>query len=214
MKSTIRLMMAALMLFAISAGQAQTLEQTLTKAFERFDTARNVGEMMAASSQFDLAASKWSNEYAANYYAAYSKAIISFLEPDKKRKDLLIDEANKYLDKVKAIDDKRDETYVLEALLINARIAVDGASRGMKYGGDFSKALEKAKSINPDNPRIYYLKANSLFYTPAAFGGGKKKAKEYYEKAKPLFAKEDKSSVLKPYWGANRNEDYLKQCGE
>jgi hypothetical protein len=207
--------LAILGFFAIHA-QAQTQEETLKKAFALFESGngKDLGPMMAASSQFDLAANKWSNEYAANYYAAWSKAIISYNEPDKKRKDLLLDEGDKYLDKVKAIDDKRDETFILAALLANARLSVDGATRWKKYGDIFEKALEQAKAINADNPRIYYLKGISVFYTPAAFGGGKKKAKEYFEKAKPLFAKQDKASILKPYWGESKNEEYLKQCGE
>jgi hypothetical protein len=214
MKKTFRLMIAVLMILSISAVRAQTLEETLNKAFARFDTAKSMAEMMPASSQFDLAANKWSNEYAANYYAAYSKAIISYIETDKSRKDLLLDQADKYFDKVKAIDDKRDETYVLAALLANARLSVDGATRWKKYGDLFSQNLEKAKSINADDPRIYYLKGISVFYTPKAFGGGKKNAKEYFEKAKALFAKQDKSSVLKPYWGERQCEEYLRQCAE
>ena len=216
MKKITQVIILALLSLNVIKLQAQTLEETLNKTFKLFESAKDkdMGPRMAASSQFDLAANKWSNEYAANYYAAWSKAILSFIEPDKKRKDFLIDEGNKYLDKVKAIDPKRDETYVLAALLINARIAVDGATRGMKYGKDFSEALDEAKNINPDNPRIYYIKGTSTFYTPAAFGGGKKKAKEYFEKAKDLFAKQDKSSILKPFWGEAQNEDYLKQCDE
>jgi hypothetical protein len=44
------------------------------------------------------------------------------------------------------------------------------------------------------------------------YGGGKVKAKPYLEKAKELFAKESKTSILKPYWGEIQNLDYLKQC--
>jgi hypothetical protein len=44
------------------------------------------------------------------------------------------------------------------------------------------------------------------------FGGGPKRAKVYFEKAKALFAAEDKSSVMKAHWGEWINEDYLKQC--
>lgn len=213
MKKTAFIITAFVSLLSFQA-QAQTLEETLNKAFTLFGNGKDLGPKMAASSQFDLAANKWPNEWAANYYAAWSKAIISYNEPDKKRKDLLLDEADKYFEKVKSLNDKSDETYVLGALIANARLSVDGGTRWKKYGDIFNDNLEKAKSINPDNPRIYYLKGVSIFYTPAAFGGGKKKAKEYLEKAKPLFSKQDKSSILKPYWGEFQCDDYLKQCGE
>jgi hypothetical protein len=212
-KITPVIMLALLGMCSINL-QAQTLEETLKKAYTLFGSGKDkdLGPMMAASSQFDRAATKWPNEYAANYYAAWSKAIISYNETDSKRKDLLLDEGDKYLEKVKAIDPKRDETYVLAALLANARLSVDGATRWKKYGDIFQEQLEQAKAANPDNPRIYYLKGISVFYTPAAFGGGKKKAKEYFEKATPLFAKQDKSSILKPYWGESKCAEFLKQC--
>ena len=94
------------------------------------------------------------------------------------------------LEKVKTIDSQNDETWILAALITNARISVDGQNRGMQYGELFNQYIEKAEKINPDNPRIYYMKGTSLFYTPEMYGGGKANAKPYFEKAKELFAKE------------------------
>ena len=170
--------------------------------------------MLNVSAQFDMIASKWENEWSSNYYAAYAKVIASFFVQDNNKKDLFLDEADKYFGKVKAIDSKNDETWILAALITNARISVDGQNRGMQYGGEFNQYIAKAEKINPGNPRIYYLKGTSLFYTPEMYGGGKEKAKPYFEKAKDLFAKESKTSVLKPVWGEKQNSDYLKQCDE
>ena len=46
------------------------------------------------------------------------------------------------------------------------------------------------------------------------YGGGKEKARPYFEKAKELFDKENKTSALKPIWGEKQNLDFLKQCNE
>ena len=46
------------------------------------------------------------------------------------------------------------------------------------------------------------------------FGGGAKNAMEYLEKANGLFATQDTSSVLKPYWGKNRNDVFIAKCNE
>jgi hypothetical protein len=74
--------------------------------------------------------------------------------------------------------------------------------------------IAKAKKINSENARIFLLEGQGPFYKPKMWGGGKDKAKPYFEKAKELFAKEDKSSLLKPHWGEKENEEYLKQCNE
>jgi hypothetical protein len=206
----------SLLIFLLISARldAQTLEESLNSTFIRMDSAKSVPDMMSISAQFEMIANKWSNEWSANYYAAFSKVIISFIIPDTRKKDLLLDEAEKYLAKVKSINSKSDETYVLGALITNARISVDGQNRAMQYAGAYNQDIEKAKSINPDNPRIYYMMGSSAFYTPEMYGGGKAKAKPLFEKAAGLFAKEDKSSVLKPHWGEKENENYLKQCDE
>jgi len=194
--------------------KAQKMEESLSKTLMNMDSVQNLSGMMNVSAQFDMIAVKWENEWSANYYAAYAKVIASFIVQDNNKKDLFLDEADKYLGKLKAIDKQNDETWVLAALITNARISVDGQNRGMKYGGDFNQDMAKAEKINPENPRIYYLKGTSLFYTPEMYGGGKAKAKPYFEKAKDLFAKEAKTSILKPVWGEKQNLDYLKQCDE
>jgi hypothetical protein len=194
--------------------KAQTIEESLSKTLLKLDSVQNISSMMNVSAQFDVIASKWENEWSSNYYAAYAKIIASFIVQDNSKKDLFLDEADKYFEKVKAIDSQNDETWVLAALIASARIAVDGQNRGMQYGGIVSQYLEKAEKLNPANPRIYYLKGSSLFYQPEMYGGGKTKAKPYFEKARDLFVKEDKSSVLKPLWGEKQNLDYLKQCDE
>lgn len=194
--------------------KAQNLEESLSKTLMKMDSVQNLSQMMSISAQFDMIVSKWEDEWSSNYYAAYAKTIASFIAQDNKKKDLFLDEAEKYLEKIKAIDSQNDETWILAALITNARISVDGQNRGMQYGVIFNQYLSRAEKINPDNPRIYYLKGSSLFYTPEMYGGGKAKAKPLFEKAKGLFAKEAKTSVLKPIWGEKQNLDYLKQCGE
>jgi hypothetical protein len=192
--------------------KSQTMEETLTKTMQQLDTATTLPDFMSACSQFDLAAGKWSDQWITNYYAAYAKAISTYHETDAVKKDQMIDDAEKNLATLKTLKGDSSETYVLAALLINARVAVDGKNRGAKYGSVFSENLTKAKAINPENPRIYYLKGVSLFYTPKMFGGGTKKAKEYFDKATPLFEKENKTSILIPHWGAKENAHYLSEC--
>jgi hypothetical protein len=214
MKSLVKTLGFLLLLFVPVCLKAQTLEESLSKTLMNMDSVQNLSQMMSVSAQFDMIASKWENEWSSNYFAAYAKVISSFIVQDNKKKDLFLDEADKYLGKVKTIDSQNDETWALAALITNARISVDGQNRGMQYGGIFNQNLSKAEKINPDNPRIYYLKGTSLFYTPEMYGGGKAQAKPLFEKAKELFAKESKTSVLKPVWGEKQNLDYLKQCDE
>ena len=212
MKPLVKTVILLLFLSIPVCMEAQTLEESLSKTYLQMDSIKSLSDMMSVSGQFDMIADKWSNEWSANYYAAYSKVIASFIVQDVKKKYLFLDAADKYLEKVMSLGNENDETYVLAALITSARIAVDGQNRGMQYSGIVSQYLGKAEKINPDNPRIFYLKGSSLFYQPEMYGGGKDKAKPFLEKAKELFSKESKTSVLKPHWGEKQNLDYLKQC--
>jgi hypothetical protein len=212
MKTLVKAIILLLFFSVAQRMEAQTMEESLSKTYMQMDSIKSLSDMMSVSAQFDMIADKWSNEWSANYYAAYAKVIASFIVQDVKKKDLFLDAADKYLEKVMSLGKENDETYVLAALITSARISVDGQNRGMQYGGIVSQYLDMAEKINPDNPRIFYLKGTSLFYQPAMYGGGKDKAKPYLEKAKELFSKESKTSVLKPFWGEKQNLDYLKQC--
>ena len=133
---------------------------------------------------------------------------------DKTKRDQYLDVANQYLEKAEKLSANNQEIFILYAWSAKARIAIDGADRWKKYGEIYSEYINKAKKINTENPRIYLLEGQGMFYRPKLYGGGKDKAKPYFEKAKQLFAKEDKSNVLVPNWGSDENELLLKQCDE
>jgi hypothetical protein len=204
------------MLFAMTATplKAQDLSASLHEAYTALQSAKDLTAMMGANSKFNLIAAKWNNAWSANYYAAYSLICISLKEPAAKRKDLLLDQADKYVDKVNSMQPSNDESMVLTAYAAFARFLVDPPNRWRKYLDLMSTNLENAKKANPDNPRIYYLKGIPVFNKPVLYGGGKNKAKPYFEKAKALFAKQSTASIEKPYWGEQDNAAYLLKCDE
>ena len=197
---------------ALTGVHAQTLEAALLPECQVLDTAYTLPTLYMEAAKLDLIASKWPNEWAANYYAAYAKARLSYAEPNPKKKDLILDQGDKYLEKVLTLKGDSSEKHVLAAMLANARLAVDGNNRWQKFGEIFEAHLNKAKALNENNPRIYHLKGTTVFYTPKMFGGGPKNAKEYFLKAKDLFDKESKATPLVPYWGASANAYLLSEC--
>lgn len=207
-----KIVILLLMTFNLVAFQAQTLEEKLTALFLEFDTTQVFSAKMAASSKLELLANMESENYAVNYYTAYAKAMISYMEKDKDRKDMLLDVADSFLEKVKQLQPKNEETFILSALLANARLVVDGGSRWKKQGDIFNANMDAAIAINPNNPRIYHLKGVALYFTPKMFGGGAKNALEYLEKAKTMFVNQVNGNILLPYWGEKRNLYFISEC--
>jgi hypothetical protein len=207
------ILITAIAAFAYINCHAQDFKETLKKTFTAYDTTQDFQKKVEASNKLTMISKKYSSEWTAHFYNAYSKGVLSYMEKDEKKRDAYVDEADKELDEAIALKGKEDdETYVMKAMLANARMAVDGRNRWQKYGKIFNENLEQAKAINAENPRIYYLLGTSKFFTPKMFGGGKKAALPYFEKAEGYFAKETDADITKPYWGKIQNTWMLAQA--
>lgn len=209
-----------ILLVAVSAlmyiqATAQDMNDALKKTFIAFDTTQDVSVKAANANKLGMIVKKWKEEWQPHYYNAYAKATLSFRETDMAKRDALVDEAEAELaEAISLMGKENDETYVMKAMLAQARMAVDGRNRWQKYGKIFDENLQKAKELNESNPRIYYLKGTSVYFTPKMFGGGGKKAKEYFEKAEPMFAKEQQEDMSKPFWGKTPNQYFLARINE
>lgn len=200
------------LVFSSLINYAQTLEEQLTPVYAMMDTAKTVPSITEVASQFELIAMMNPESYIANYYAAVSKALLSYTGKEQKLRDELLDMAHQFYEKAKVIDPSNQENFILGALLANARLSVDGGSRWKEQGEIFEKNLTSARSINPNNPRIAHLKGVAVYFTPKMFGGGKKNALEYLLKSEEQYKLETETSVLKPHWGQKRNSFFLSLC--
>lgn len=208
MRKQIMLMGATLLLSA--SAMAQNFTEVLSKTFMAYDTTQVQAKKLEASNKLNLIAKKFETEWLAPYYAAYGKVGLTYNETDANKKDLWLDEADVYIAQaVSVLGKDNDETYVLKAMIANARMGVDPKNRWQKYGKVFDENLEAAKALNADNPRIYMLRGISKYFTPAMFGGGKKAAMPYFEKAKGLFAARTDKDISKPYWGEATNNYFI-----
>ena len=215
MNKTILVLAATCSLLFATKGKSQSVDTELIQTYSAFEKAKTYPQYLMASNQFKLIAKQNPQYWLANYYAAWSIASISFQEPDKDNKDLMLDEADAFFKKIESMDSTNDEVAVLGALLAQARLSVAPASRHGKYGAIANQFFATAKKLNPENPRIYYLQGNALFYTPKLFGGGAEKALPVYQKAQALFADNTDNmfrDIHKPYWGRDLNDYMIIQC--
>lgn len=138
----------------------------------------------------------------ARYYQARAYIKLGFAGKDGDAQDKLFDQAQAAVDaglKLKGAD--RAELLVLQAYVLQGRIMVSPMLRGAVYTGRVQEALNEAKALSPNNPRVYVLLGNDLYFRPAMFGGGADKAKPLYEKALTLFDTYKPASPLSPTWG-------------
>lgn len=202
MKRLFLLAIAALAFIGNASAQGD-FKPILKQTFDAFDTTyANLANKADLSNKLILIAKKFPGEWTTNYYAAYGRIQMSYMEKDVDKKDPMLDEAEQYLSEaIHILGKETDETHVLSAMVASARMSVKPQTRWQKYGKIFEEEMDKAKEMNANNPRIYLQKGISKFYTPKPFGGGPKAASPYFEKAEGLFAKESTDDITKPYWG-------------
>ncbi len=104
---------------------------------------------------------------------------------------------------------KKAEELIEEILRANPEqataLAFQGAFIGFKIGltpfkapflgPKSSKAIQRALDIDPKNCQATIEFANALYYRPATFGGDKKLAIEYFERAASLFEGHDRAKL-------------------
>lgn len=205
---------AFLLAFSLSGFCNDTYRKAMTSSIAKLFQAKTTSEYIEAANQFERISKIEKTEWLPLYYASYAYIMISFQETDNAKKDADLDQAQKFLDQAFSVDLNESELYMLQGFLYPSRINIDPMNRGMQYMGEMNKALDKALELNPDNPRVYFLRATMTLHTPEAYGGGAAKALPLFQKAKEKFEIFRPKTDISPNWGKEANETELKKLQE
>lgn len=216
MKTLIISLVAALMgLVSPVVAQSEQYTQAMTAALNTLKS-QNMktppADMLAAANGFERIASVETKEWLPRYYAGLEYVFLGFMGKDAAEKDAYLDKADAHLKAADALSPDNDELAVLRAYVAQARMVVDPMARWQQYGPLFQAGIEKAKALNPDNPRLYVLEGSSLMYTPEQFGGGPATACPVLKKAAEKFATFKPKSDLSPNWGQSQIAPMLEKC--
>lgn len=203
-------LLAVALLISMTAGaQSAKYTDAMKTNIALLDSAKTVDQLQSLAGTFDRIGDAEKTQWLPYYYAALAQTWIGWM-PATTDKDANAQKINAYLAKAEAIE-KNAETYAIENMAATQQMLVDPQTRWATSGKDAAAALQKGLAIDPDNPRLYYLQAMSLFGTPPQFGGGKDKAKPVFEKSIALY-KSAQPKPLYPTWGQKQAEDMLAQC--
>jgi tetratricopeptide (TPR) repeat protein len=179
----------------------------LYEAIQTFDQKK----MIEAESLFERILSADSKIWIAHYYIALADENIShtFYSNNKKREQY-VNKGIEHLESCIKLKKDFSEAYILLAGLYGIKIGFDRFSV-ISLHSKISAALNKAKKLEPDNPRLYLVRGRSSFYTPEIYGGGIKKARNEFNKALELFPKYKIEKEIYPDWGHDEVYSYLGQ---
>ncbi len=187
-------------------------EQKMLQAIEQLNHSITIEQYQTVANIFERISTVEENQWQPMYYAAYSYIMMSFQITEGSKRDEILDQAQKWIDKSFVLAPDESELFVLQAFLYPSRVIVNPIERGMKLMDLANKALLKAKQLNEDNPRAYYLEAVMVQNSPEAMGGGAEKAFPIYKMALEKFEIFVPNTIIDPDWGEEAAKEAFQSC--
>ena len=204
---------ALMLAFAAGFAQSEKYAGAMKAQIAKIEPAVQNGGFTDLVNSFERIGDAEKNQWLPYYYAAYCQVMSALIGTDKSKSDALADRADQLISKAETIAGApNSETHVIRSMIATAHLTVDPQSRWQQYGQESAAFLEKAKQLDPTNPRPVYLEGQSKFYTPEAFGGGKATAAPVFEKALTMFDAFKPASDIAPAWGKSATQYFLSQC--
>lgn len=152
------------------------------------------------------------SEWLPFYYCAYAYAHLAYMTKDEEKKDAFLDRAQACIDTAMTISPGESEIYLVVALIYYGRMEINPMVRAVTYFPMANSALEKASSLNRENPRIYYLEGKSTLYKPDFLGGGAEGALPILEEALRYYTEFTAPYDIYPHWGEEDTILLYEEC--
>jgi hypothetical protein len=182
------------------------------------DTVRKAEDLIALSAAFERIADAEKTKWQAYYYAALTQINAGYFLGTGNMKaekiDPIADKAEALLSKAEALSSNNSEIYVVKKMIATLRMIADPMTRYMQYGPIAEQALQTAKKLNPENPRVYYLEGVDKFQTPEQYGGSKTEAKKLFEEAAKKYAAFKPATTIDPNWGRPTVQYFLGELSK
>ncbi len=209
MKRVLLLLLITLTTIGIRAEEKATVDSHILKIKALQQEAVDKGDiekLKEISSKLERLSTFGDKEWLVNYYLALNSYRIGTIAYDNKEmSEKYIESAKETVQKSIKGKDDFSESHALFSSILGIEIG-SKPQLGMINGMKSAKAIEKAKKLDPENPRAYMIDGTGKLYTPKMFGGGVDKAIALFEKAAELFKKE-KDRGIYPDWG--KDEIYV-----
>jgi len=200
-------------------AQSEKYTSAMKDKIAALDTSRDINTLKDLSASFERIGDAEKTQWLPYYYAALAQVnagnfiyVANVSNPDElKNLDALADKADQMIAKAEALQTNNSEIFAVKKMISSLRMMVDPMNRYMTYGPKAQEALDVAKKLNPENPRIYLLEGQDKYFTPEQFGGSKTEAKKLFEEALKKYDSFKPASNLDPNWGKNTTQYLLSQ---
>ena len=211
------LFLFTIILATATFSQSEKYVKAMEPKVAMLDSSNTVDAWKDLGNAFERIAEAEKTQWAPFYYAAFCNVMAGTMSMPQDGSfgdnsaitDPYADKAEGLLNKAEAISKDNSEIYCVRKMIHSLRMMGNAMARYMTEGAKATEALEKAKALNVNNPRIYILEGQDKFYTPEQYGGSKDEAKKLFEKANGIFMVAKPGSSIEPQWGRGQVEYFL-----
>ena len=218
MKQIIPCLLALVLVLQANAQSAKYLPAMEPKVAS-MDTTRTPASWQELGNGFERIADAEQTQWLPYYYAAVSNVMMGYMlsngapgTVNSTQTDQLADKAEAMLNKAEAIEKDNSDIYCVKKMIATLRMMADPMTRYQTYGPQAAEALAKAKTLDPNNPRVYLLEGQDKFFTPEQFGGSKTEAKALFEESIKKFEENKPKTSISPQWGLTTAKYFLDQA--
>lgn len=213
MKQSI-LILSILLIALAGKAQSEKYTKTMQQWVPAIDTTHAPQSLLALGNTFQRIADAEKTQWLPYYYAALCQVNLGYMtggaSPSPAVTDPYADKAEELLQKAETlVGAPNAEIFIVKKMIASLRLMADPMSRYATYGPIAMEALQKAKGLDPENPRIFMLEGQDLYYTPEQFGGDKEEAKKRFESALSKFEIYQPASDIHPSWGKSTVQYFL-----
>jgi hypothetical protein len=206
-------------LFAVASVSAQNEKylKAMQENVSKLDDIHTAQGWTEVGNNFQRIADAEKNQWLPYYYVALSNVMTGYFQgtvhqsPNPAVTDPLADKAEEALNKAEALSKNNSEIFIVKKMIATLRMMADPQNRWQTYGPQAAEALQRAKALNPENPRVYMLEGQDKFYTPEQFGGSKAEAKTLFEQSAKKFESFKPESAIHPQWGLSQVKYFQSQ---
>jgi hypothetical protein len=216
MKKVIFVLLASLMMTS-GFAQSEKYMKAMGGLVVALDTTRSIVGLTDLANSFERIANAEKTEWLPFYYAALStiNAAYSYSDGTFGDKSVVMDplaeKAEAFLNKAEETSKNNSEIWLVRKIIASVRMMANPMARYQQYSPIATEALETAKKLNPDNPRVYLQEGQDLYFTPEQFGGDKQEAKKRFETTVSKFDIYKPESPIHPNWGLGTAKYFLSQ---
>jgi hypothetical protein len=203
------IILASLTSFSQSEKYTAAMQKNLAAIDSSF---KNPASLLTLANNFERIGTAEKNQWLPYYYAAYCQVMNGYMQQDKDKVDAIADKATDLIAKADSLAPNNSEISCIKSMIASCHMMVNPMQRWQEYGAESTSNMEKAMVQDATNPRPYFLKGQSLQYTPEQFGGGCKTAKPLLQTALDKYATFKPAGNMHPTWGMEQAKQLIAGC--